>query len=129
MADDEGMALPVRARPPLPPGAERRRSERFELLAHVELRRDGEVSLLPVVNISAGGMLVRLEAGALADVAVDEHVSVFLDISDLPEPITLTLDASVVRVNGVSSVALKWTATDGERHVQLAKLIDYIRTA
>lgn len=123
------MALPVRAKPPLPPGAERRRSERFELLAHVELRRNAEVSLLPVVNISAGGMLLRLESGALADIAVDEHVSVFLDISDLPEPIALTIEASVVRVNGISSVALKWTSTDSEALAQLAKLIDYIRTA
>jgi hypothetical protein len=120
------MAVPRQSRPkpPLPPGAERRQYERFELLAQVELRRKGEVSLLPVANISAGGMAVRLEGGELADIAIGEPVSVFLEVSDLPEPIAVTLDASVVRVNGVSSVALKWTSTDG--FVELGKLIDYI---
>lgn len=121
-----GMAVSrPRAKPPLPPGAERRRHERFELLAQVELRRAGEVSVLPVANISAGGVLVKLEGGALADIAVGEQVSVFLDISDAPEPIAVTLDAKVVRVNGVASVALQWTSTDSTTQAQLAKLLDY----
>lgn len=114
-----------RVKPPLPPGAERRRHERFELLAQVELRRAGEVSLLPVANISAGGMLVKLEGDALADIAVGEQVSVFLDISDAPEPIAVTLDAAVVRVNGVASVALKWTTTESATLAQLAKLLEH----
>lgn len=124
------MALPrpPRAKPPLPPGGERRRSERFELLAQVELRRHAEVTLLPVANISAGGMLIRLEGGQLADIAVGELVSVFLDVSDLPEPIVVTLEAKVVRVNGVSSIALMWTSTNPEMVAQLGKLIEYIRT-
>ncbi|HEU4615692.1 MAG TPA: PilZ domain-containing protein, partial [Kofleriaceae bacterium] len=64
-----GSSVPARARPPLPPGAERRRHERFELLAQVEVRRMAEVSVLPVANISAGGMLVRLEGNELRDVS------------------------------------------------------------
>ena len=119
---------PARAKPPLPPGAERRRFERFELLAHVELRRADEVSLLPVVNISAGGVLVRIDNGELADLAVDEQVNVFLDVSDLPEPIAVTMEASVVRVSPNVSVALMWSSTSSDALAQLAKLLDYIRT-
>jgi hypothetical protein len=126
------MALPVRAKPPLPPGAERRRSERFELLAHVELRLHEEVSLLPVVNISAGGLLLRVEPGALADVAVNEVVGVFLELPDLPDPIALTMDARVVRVTATDgvpeSVAVMWKAASGDALAQLAKLLVYVST-
>jgi hypothetical protein len=120
-----GFPLPARAKPPLPPGAERRRHERFELLAQVELRRNAEVSVLPVANISAGGMLIKLEGGELADIAVGEQVNVFLDVTDLPEPISLTIDATVVRLHGVASVALRWTSTNNPA---LARLLEVLQT-
>jgi len=119
-------------RPPLPPGAERRKFERFELLAQVELRRHGEVYLLPVVNISAGGMLVRIDDGSLTDIAVDERVNVYLEVADFAEPLTMTMEAVVVRVGMVDDapvgVALMWTSVNGSALVQLAKLLDYVRT-
>jgi hypothetical protein len=126
-----GLPLPVRKKPPLPPGAERRHFERFELLAQVELRHHDEVALLPIVNISAGGILLSAERGEAADLGVGEEVSVFLDVSDLPEPIELTMDAAVVRVTAAesgSSIALMWTGTNGVGVSKLAKLLDWIRT-
>jgi hypothetical protein len=127
------MGLPklVRSKPPLPPGAERRRFERFELLAQVELRMRGEVVVLPIVNISAGGILLRIDRD-LAGVGVDEQVSVFLDITDIAEPIMLTMDATVVRViagETSTSIALMWTSTSGEAVGKLAKLLDHLRDA
>src|SRR5689334_4601843 len=109
-----GSGLPVRAKPPLPPGAERRRFERFELLAQVELRLHGEVVVLPIVNIAAGGILLRMELDDVAGIGMDEHVSVFLDVHDMPQPITISMDATVVRVvPGASpSVALMWTSAN-----------------
>ncbi len=87
-----------------------------------------EVSVLPVANISAGGMLVRLEGNELRDVSVGEEVSVFLDVTDLPEPISVTLGATVVRLNGVSSVALQWTTTDSRALALLERLLAYVAT-
>lgn len=87
-----------------------------------------EVSVLPVANISAGGMLVRLEGNELRDVSVGEEVSVFLDVTDLPEPISVTLGATVVRLNGVSSVALRWTTTDSRALALLERLLAYVAT-
>ena len=126
-----GLAKLVRSKPPLPPGAERRRFERFELLAQVELRMRGEVVVLPIVNISAGGILLRIDRD-LAGVGVDEQVSVFLDITDMPEPIMLTMDATVVRVivgETSTSIALMWTSTSGDAVGKLAKLLDHLRDA
>src|SRR4051794_4694350 len=89
---------PVRAKPPLPPGAERRRFERFNLFAQVELEVDGDVLVLPVINISAGGLLLRAEHGEASAIQVDDRVMVHLDVTDLPDPITVKMDACVVRI-------------------------------
>jgi hypothetical protein len=124
-------SLPVRSKPPLPPGAERRRAERFDLLAQVELEVDGDVLVLPVVNISAGGVLLRAEHGEATALTVDDRVTVHLDVSDLPQPITVTMDASVVRIvdNGSSpTIALMWTSTDAIAVLNLAELLQYLRS-
>lgn len=39
--------------------SERRKDERFELLAQVELHRGGQVETLATINISASGLLLR----------------------------------------------------------------------
>ena len=136
MVDNGNMALvrpsrPPRVKPPLPPGAERRRFERFELLAQVELRRRDEVALIPVVNISAGGMLLRVEGDELSDLDVDERQSVYLDVGNFAEPISLAMEATVVRVmrdgDAATSVAVMWSSVNGTAIVQLAKLLDYVR--
>ena len=104
--------------PPPPPGAEdRRQSERVELLAQIEVRRGvGEVLLLPVVNISAGGVFLRIDGGSLqGGLRVGDPVGVFLDCG---HDVTLDVDAEVVRVdllgsaNRPAGIALMWASAD-----------------
>lgn len=110
----------VRRTPPLPP-PERRKAERLELYAQVELRRDDEVMLLPVVNISAGGMLVRSEGMRLD---VNEEVAVYLDAND----ISFTMNASVLRCDAMY-IALMFTASDDEATAALGKLLEFLESS
>jgi hypothetical protein len=104
-------------RPPPPPGAERRRTHRVELLAQVQLRRgDGEVFLLPVVNISAGGAFLRLEAGVgISSLVVGDQVDIFLDLGSNH---MVDLSAQVLRIDvqgdggRVAGIGLRWSAKD-----------------
>ena len=106
--------------PPPPPGAaERRRAERIELLAQIELRRGGgEVVLLPVVNISAGGVFLRIDTGMLLrGLRVGDRVGLFLDCG---ADVTLDVEAEVVRVDLLggpersAGIALMWASSDPE---------------
>ena len=126
-AGEMGMPQPVRSKPPLPPGAERRRFERYELLAQVQLHHHGEVAVLPVVNISAGGVLMRVEHGEI-EIALDETVTVFLEVTELAEPIAFAMDATVVRIIDGKSIAVMWTSTNAGAVTQLAKLLEHLRT-
>jgi hypothetical protein len=100
--------------PPPPPGAERRRSHRVELLAQVQLRRgDGEVFLLPVSNISAGGAFLRLEPGVgISSLVVGDQVDIYLDLGSSH---LLELQAQVLRIDvkggdgRVAGIGLRWT--------------------
>ncbi len=127
------MSVPLpRPTPPLPPGAERRRFERFDLYAQVELEVDGDVLVMPIINISAGGLLLRAEHGEAVELQVDDRVRIHLDVSDIPEPIALTMDASVVRIvtndTGATSVGVMWTTSDAMVVLKLAELLQYLRT-
>ena len=116
--------------PPPSPPPERRQSERVELLAQVELRHgDGEVALLPVANISAGGVLLRLEEGVLPAVRVGDAVGVFLDVGD---DMTFEVDAEVVRLDVADdpdrpvAVALMWSSADPAFAARLAQALERI---
>ena len=74
--------------------------------------------LLPVVNISAGGLLVRSEG---MTVEAGDDVAVFLDAND----ISFTMEASVMRCDAMY-IALMWTSTDEEATSALAKLLEYL---
>ena len=103
--------------PPPPPGSERRRTHRVELLAQVQLRRgDGEVFLLPVINISAGGAFLRLEAGVgISSLVVGDQVDIFLDLGASH---MLDLSAQVLRIDvqgqggRVAGIGLRWSSKD-----------------
>lgn len=107
------MGMPqLRRAPPLPPpGAERRKADRIELYAQVELRRQNEVTILTVVNVSEGGLLMMND-----DVELDlgESVAVFLDANG----VSFTMQATVVRCNA-TDLAVKWTSPDREALMQL----------
>ena len=118
-----GSALAVLSKP----GVERRQFERFELLAQVELRMRGEVVVLPIVNISAGGVLLSVEDDQLPGVGIDEQVSVFLDVDEMP--FSINMDATVVRVIPGESkgIALMWTSSNPNEVAKLARLLAYVR--
>lgn len=125
---------PARTRPPgPPPRIERRGAERYELLAQVELRRQNEIYVLPVANISASGVLVRVDDESLAEVQVQvqEQVSVYVELLDLPEPIAVSLDAIVVRVamegSRPTGIAMMWKPLPRDARAQLVKLLEYAR--
>lgn len=123
---------PARTRPPgPPPRIERRGAERYELLAQVELRRHGEIYVLPVVNISASGMLVKVDDDSLPDLAIQEQVSIYVEILDLPEPIAVMLDAVVIRVamegSRPTGVAVMWKPLQRDARAQLVKLLEYAK--
>jgi hypothetical protein len=108
--------MPLPSPPPPPGAAERRRADRLELLAHIELRRGGgEVVLLPVINISAGGVFLRIDDGMLRGMRVGDPVGVFLDCGG---EVTLDVDAEVVRMDLMggpdrpAGIALMWASSD-----------------
>ena len=118
-------------RPPPPPGAERRRTHRVELLAQVQLRRgDGEVFLLPVVNISAGGAFLRLEAGVgISSLVVGDQVDIFLDLGSSH---MLDLSAQVLRIDvqgagaRVAGIGLRWSAKDPASQSRLEAALKHL---
>jgi Tfp pilus assembly protein PilZ len=123
---------PQGKKPPPPPGAEKRQHERFELMAQVELRRDSEVLVLPIVNVSAGGVLLALERGALKSFRVGESVGVFLELTGGREPISLSMDAEVVRIdlgglNRTPGVGLMWTSSDYAQVAKLAQVLSLVK--
>ncbi len=74
--------------------------------------------LLPVVNISAGGMLVRSEG---MTVEPGDELAVFLDAND----ISFTMEASVMRCDAMY-IALMWTSADDDATATLTKLLEYL---
>ena len=87
--------------------------------------------MLPVINISAGGLLLRAEHGEAAPLQVDDRAVVHLDVSEVPEPITVTMEACVVRIvtsdTAPTSVAVMWTSVSSQAVMQLAKLLEFLR--
>jgi hypothetical protein len=57
-------------------------------------------------------------------------VSVFLDMNDMPAPMSITMDATVVRVipGESKALALMWTSSNPNEIAKLARLLAYVRT-
>ncbi len=115
--------------PPPPPG--RRKHERYEFLAQVQLPLQGEVHILNVVNISAGGLLLRQEAQDLPDLVLGTLVQVFLEVPESTNrpAITLEGDADVVRMqtgsgSAFATIALMWSSSDATFARTLAQVLE-----
>jgi hypothetical protein len=124
------MATPPASKPPPPPGSERRRNNRLTIMAQVELRRGGEVVVLPVGNISAGGVLLYLGKldGGRRTFRIGESVSVFLAVDHEGEELSLAMDAEVMRVDlggpeRPAGVGLMWTSKDPQAVATLARIL------
>lgn len=116
-------------------GRERRKDERLPVQATVRLRRSGKTSVLPVANISAGGVFLQMHLGQLPGVVLGESVNVYIDFGQdhYGDPLELEVEAEIVRVDigGLDrspGLALMWTSSDPAVAQQLALVLDFVRS-
>ena len=132
------MTMTRRAKPPPPPGSERREHPRYEVLAQVEIRGGESTLVVPVRNISAGGLYVDLEShdpGGLGPaLAPGQRATIFLDASEGgndPE-LAVTRDAEILRIDkagpgGRAGMALRWTLAEVEVIERLTCILEVLR--
>lgn len=95
-----------------PNSEDRRRHPRFQPLAKVEFSGGGEVAVLPIADISAGGVRLSMSPDDLIELDIDERVSVFLEAAAEGHggPVYVKVDATVVRIkrSDPAHLALEW---------------------
>lgn len=125
-----------RAKPPPPPGSERRRHPRYEVLAQVEIRGDETTLVMPVRNISVGGLYVDLDSpdpGTLGpELAPGQRATVFLDASDGGgDTLSVTREAEILRIDsggpgGSGGMALRWVPVDADVAERFARVLEVL---
>jgi hypothetical protein len=104
-------------------GSERRQHERFTLLVDVTLGSNDWSGTLTVLNISAGGLLLRNDQDA--PVSVGEQIKVQFDTPELATP--FSIDARVIRVvtsaNKPAAIAAMWIANDATASSGLSQML------
>ncbi len=102
--------------------------ERFPLMAQLELRHGSDVSVLPVSNISAGGVLVGVGQLELVRARPGDQVEVFLDPMDEGDDVSVRAVAEVVRVDSgrEPGIALMWASNDPDVLARLSRLLAYL---
>jgi hypothetical protein len=104
-------------------GADRRQHERFELLARVDLQRGVDVAPLTVINISAGGVLLRNDDNV--DFRIGDDIRLHFDVPQLR--VNFTISATIVRVIAMTSkpaaLAAMWTSSDTAAAASLSQLL------
>jgi len=107
--------------------SERREHERFELLARVELSHGGQVETFVVINISAGGLLLRNDHNL--QIAIGERIRISLDAPELAP--AFTIDAKIVRVVGQTAkaglLAAMWISSDTSATAALGQILWNLR--
>jgi|GEM_PF-5890357 len=114
---------------------DRREYERLEYTATVSLQcEEAEAAILPVRNISAGGIYLGLDLSQRAGVEVGDNVSVYFDAGpdDYGNPLDIHMEAEVVRIDHRTlehgaGIALMWTSVDPEMVRRLAELLDHLQ--
>jgi len=106
---------------------ERREHERFELLAQIRLSVGDQVETFVVINISAGGVLLRNDRNL--QIAVGERISITIDAPELAP--AFSIDARIVRVVGPTSkpalLAAMWTSSDAAASAALGQILWNLR--
>lgn len=107
--------------------SERRHDERFELLAQVEVSAGDQVETFVVINISAGGVLLRNDRNVQR--AVGERIRITIDAPEVAP--AFSIDARIVRVVGPTSksalLAAMWTSTDATATAALGQMLWNLR--
>ena len=109
-----------------PPATERRQHTRIALVAQLRLRVGGEVVSLPVINLSAGGVLIDA-GGTHGEATIGDAVTVLLADHDGAAPFAIT--GKIVRIDRrgdgtVGGLAVMWTSADAQAQTGLARLLD-----
>jgi c-di-GMP-binding flagellar brake protein YcgR len=106
---------------------ERRQHERFELLARVQLSHGDQVETFVVINISAGGVLLRNDHNVQR--VVGERIRITIDAPELAP--AFSIDARIVRVVGPTSkaalLAAMWTSSDAAASASLGQILWNLR--
>ena len=120
--------------PPCPGSVERRRHERYPLLAQVELQANSEILVLEAHNISMGGMYLAAGADDLIDVSRGDRVELYLDlgVGANGRRLELRANARVVRVEDGSNahnrrgIAVLWTGVSPSMGKKLGYVIEQV---
>jgi hypothetical protein len=124
------MTMSRRAKPPPPPGSERRQHPRYEVLAQVEIRGGESTLVVPVRNLSVGGLYVDLESHDPAGFGPGQRATVFLDASEGgndPE-LVVSREAEILRIDHRGAgMALRWTLAEVEVIERLARILEVLR--
>lgn len=121
--------------PPPPPDSgdfkERRQHPRFRPLAQVEFSGGGEVAVLPIVDISRGGICLEMNENELIGLEVDEPVAVFLDGRGANGPVYVNVPAVVIRIKRGpnSSVALEWRDLGDDNQARFNEVLSILERA
>jgi len=102
---------------------ERRQHERFEVVAQVELHRGGEVETLTVINISAGGVLLRNDRNV--EFEIGQAISVYFDVPELTP--AFAIDATIIRIVAATTkpgvLAAMWTSSDAAATASIGQML------
>lgn len=103
-------------------GSERRHHERFDLLVQVTLLHTERSGTLTVLNISAGGVLLRNDHDDAF--AVGEPIRVQFDIPDVA---TFSIEAKIIRIltpaGKPTALAAMWTSSDATASAGLGEVL------
>jgi hypothetical protein len=148
------MTMTRRAKPPPPPGSERRQHPRYEVLAQVEIRGGESTLVVPVRNISAGGLYIDLEShdprGLGPELAPGQRATIFLDASEggNDPDMAVSREAEILRIDegdgegegrgdgrgderaaagGRAGMALRWTLAEVEVIERLSRILEVLR--
>jgi hypothetical protein len=96
-------------------------------VAKVEFNGGGEVAVLPIADISAGGVRLSMDPDDLIELDIDEQVQVFL-LAENGSPVYVSVSASVVRLkrSEPAHVALEWreAPSDSERFAEVLRVLE-----
>jgi hypothetical protein len=127
--------MSTRKLPPPAPGSERRKHERLEVLAQIDIKRGADVWVVKVTNMSIGGLFVELDTRQMIGVHQGDEVGVFLDLGAdaAGQPLQLETRAEVVRVDyggagRPAGVGMMFTSSDAATAAALTRVLRHIET-
>src|SRR6476659_393348 len=111
----------LRTPPPPPKPGQKRKHERYELMASVELVSGSETLVLAARNVSMGGIFVACDGNDLTGLKIGSEVELMVFDAQADDSAAVRATAEVVRRDG-TGVGLRWK-DDKQMASQLAALL------